>query len=100
MTCRPCSCTRTLHALADAVQLAKARRASLILERQSLVIGIDDDGFVVRHVAGQQLLGQVVQDVALDGALHRAGTELGIISHLAKEVDGIGCPFQGKALFR
>ena len=60
----------------------------LVPEFQSVTISLYDNRFVSIHHHREQLLRQVVQQVSLDGTLHRTGTEFRIITGRCQEVDG------------
>lgn len=52
----------------------------LIPEHQLAIKGIDEDGFVATNLFGQYFLAQVVEHIALDGALNGACTKLWVVA--------------------
>ena len=55
---------------------------SAVAEDKSVAELVDNDGLVVRHLVGQQLLREVVEEQLLDGTLHGTGTEVGVVAFL------------------
>ena len=56
------------------------KRGGLVAEHQTVAKLVDDDRLLARHLVGQQTARQVVEDVVLDGTLHRTGTHIGVVA--------------------
>lgn len=52
----------------------------LVSEHQLAIEGIDEDGLIAIYLFGQYLFAEIVEHVALYGALNRACTKLGIVA--------------------
>ena len=61
----------------------------LVVEDQAVAELVDDDGPLAADFVGQQFLRQIVEDVVLDGALHRTGTHVGVVAFLGQPFHGV-----------
>ena len=52
----------------------------LVPEHQLAIKGIDEDGLVATNLFGEYFLAEVVEHVALDGALNRTCTKLWVVA--------------------
>ena len=53
----------------------------LVAENQTVAGTVDYDWFFAAHLFGQQRLTQIVENITLDGALYRTGTEFGVVAN-------------------
>ena len=61
-----------------------------VLEAELFAVGaIDHDGFGAIDLAGQEALGELVEEVTLDGTLHGTGAELGVEALAGQEPAGV-----------
>ena len=70
----------------------------LVSEYQSVAEGIHDDRLFANNLICQNLLRQVVEQILLDGSLHRTGTIVGVVTLLSQPVDGLRRDVEGEAL--
>ena len=70
----------------------------LVSEDQFAIKGIDENGLVAVNLFGKNLLAEIVEHEALDGALNGTCTKLGIVTKVGQKTDGIVANVYLKAL--
>ena len=70
----------------------------LVSEHQLAIKGIDENGLVAVNLFGKNLLAEIVEHVALNGALNGTCTKLGIVTKVGQKTDGFVANVYLKAL--
>ena len=63
------------------------RTSPSVLKHEPLVVGIDENRLVAKHLLSKNPLGEVIEDIVLNGTFHRASTELRVVAYISKPLD-------------